>query len=144
MATKTNSAILNLDEIPEPVTLTFNEKDYPLKTIKDFSLKEAARLRKQVMGIQGALDATEELDEESAEFEAQLEIIEKTQDRLIRILVDAPDEIHKELTVRHKTAILSFFMEDAGQNSPYRQATESSDESSPVSTSTTTSPGETN
>ncbi len=86
-------------------------KLYDIKTPDQFSMEDSARIRRMVRQMQARLDTVDDLDigEDTPEFKTALEVLDTEADRILRLVINIPDDIYNDLKTEQKMKILAFF-----------------------------------
>ncbi len=104
---------LDLDQLPEQPKVQLKGKEYNIRTATDFSLDESVRIRREVLELQRSMEKTDKVDQDSTEYSEAIEHIKSVGRKMIKMVLEAPEEVIESLDARQQTAVLNFFMQSS-------------------------------
>ena len=100
----TKTPLLNLDTFAERHVVTVDGEQYELRNPGELSLVAYYRLGKKGDELNALLEVAELTDD-------QVKSLDRTLDELCRMVLDAPDDVHRRLKDLHKLQVVTAFNE---------------------------------
>ncbi len=111
---------LDLDELPEQPKVQFLGVEYKMRTATDFSLDESVRIRREVLELQRSMEKTDKVDQQSTEYDEAIAHVKMVGYKMLKMVLEAPEEVIESMDARQQTAVLNFFMQSSSKDSGFQ------------------------